>query len=103
MRLSTRKESTRFSSRRVSCVLISHVMRHKYETRGIVLSRSPVGEAIPFVTLLTPELGLVRALAQSIRKPNAKLASALTTFAESSVVLVRGRDGWRLSGAVLEE
>lgn len=78
-------------------------MRHKYETRGIVLSRSPVGEASSFVTLLTPELGLVRALAQSVRRPGAKLAAALATFAESSVVLVHGRDGWRLAGAVLEE
>ncbi|MDD2657109.1 MAG: recombination protein O N-terminal domain-containing protein [Candidatus Pacebacteria bacterium] len=78
-------------------------MRHKYDTRGIVLSRSPIGESSSFVTLLTPELGLVRALAQSVRKSNAKLASSLVTFAESSVVLVRGRDGWRIAGAVLEE
>ena len=78
-------------------------MRHKYETRGIVLSRSPVGEASSFVTLLTSELGLVRALAQSVRRPGAKLAPALATLAESSVVLVRGKEGWRLAGAVLEE
>lgn len=78
-------------------------MRHKYETRGIVLSRTPVGEASSFVTLVTPELGLVRVLAQSVRKPGAKLASALATFVESSVVLVHGRDGWRLAGAVFEE
>ncbi len=76
-------------------------MRHKYETRGIVLARSPVGEASAFVILLTPELGLVRVLAQSVRKPSAKLAAALATFAESSIVLVRGREGWRLAGAVL--
>lgn len=78
-------------------------MRHKYETRGIVLSRSPLGEANAFVTLLTPDLGLVRVRAQGIRKPGAKLAAALATFAESSLVLVRGREGWRLAGAVLEE
>lgn len=78
-------------------------MRHKYETCGIVLSRSSVGEASSFVTLLTSELGLVRVLAQSVRAPGAKLASALATFAESSVVLVHGRDGWRLAGAVFEE
>lgn len=53
--------------------------------------------------LLTPELGLVRALAQSVRKSGAKLAAALATFAESSIVLVHGRDGWRLTGAVLGE
>lgn len=78
-------------------------MRHKYETRGIVLARTHVGEATTFVTLLTPELGLVYARAQSLRKPGAKLAHALTTFAESSLVLVRGKEGWRVAGAVLEE
>lgn len=78
-------------------------MRHKYETRSIVLARSALGESNTFVTLLTPELGLVRARAQGLRRPGAKLAAALTTYAESDVVLVRGREGWRLAGAVLGE
>lgn len=78
-------------------------MRHKYETRGIVLARTNVGEATTFVTLLTSELGLVYARAQSLRKPGAKLAAALTTFAESSLILVRGKEGWRIAGAILEE
>jgi recombinational DNA repair protein (RecF pathway) len=78
-------------------------MRYKYETRGIVLSRASSGEANAFVTLLTPELGLVRARAQGVRRPGAKLAAALATFAESSLVLVRGKEGWRIAGAVLEE
>src|SRR3989344_2925218 len=76
-------------------------MRHKYETRGIVLSRSPVGEASSFVTVLTPELWIVCALAQSVRKSGAKLSPALTTFAESDVVLVRVKEWWRVSGSVL--
>ena len=78
-------------------------MRHKYETRGIVLARANVGEATTLVTLLTPDLGLVQARAQSLRKPGAKLAVALTTLAESDLVLVRGKEGWRVTGAVLEE
>lgn len=78
-------------------------MRYKYETRGIVLARSPSGEANAFVTLLTPGLGLVRARAQGVRRPGAKLAAALATFAESSLVLVRGKEEWRIAGAVLEE
>lgn len=78
-------------------------MRHKYETRGIVLARTHGGEATTFVTLLTSDLGLVQARAQSLRKSGAKLAHALTTFAESSVVLVHGKDGWRVTGSVLEE
>ena len=78
-------------------------MRHKYQTRGIVLSRTSVGEASVFVMLLTEELGLIRALVQGVRKSGAKLASSLTTFSESDVVLVRGKDGWRVAGAVLCE
>lgn len=77
-------------------------MRHKYDTRGIVLSRIPLGEANVLVTILTPELGLVRARAQGIRKSGAKLAAALATLAESEVVLVQGKEGWRVAGAVLE-
>lgn len=77
-------------------------VRHKYETRGIILARSPLGEASAFVTLLTNELGLVRARAQGVRRSGAKLAAALTTYAESRLILVRGREGWRVSGAVLE-
>lgn len=78
-------------------------MRHKYDTQGIVLSRLNTGEAHTLVTSLTADLGLVRARAQSVRKPGAKLASALTTLAESQLVLVRGREGWRVTGAVLAE
>jgi DNA repair protein RecO len=78
-------------------------MRHKYETRGIVLSRSSVGEASTFVTLITQDMGLVRALTQGVRKSGSRLAHALTTFAESDVVLIRGKNGWRLAGAVLAE
>lgn len=78
-------------------------MRHRYETRGLVLSRTPSGEANAFVTLLTPELGLVRARAQGVRRSGAKLAASLATFAESSCVFVRGKEGWRIAGAMLEE
>ena len=78
-------------------------MRHKYETRGIILARSPAGEANAYVTVLSPELGLVRARAQGLRRPGAKLAAALVTLAESELTLVRGKEGWRLTGAVLVE
>ncbi len=45
----------------------------------------------------------MRARAQGVRRPGAKLAAALATFAESSLVLVRGKEDWRVAGAVLEE
>ena len=61
------------------------------------------GEATTLVTLLTSDLGLVQARAQSLRNSGAKLASSLATLTESSVILVRGKEGWRATGAVLEE
>lgn len=78
-------------------------MRHKYETQGIVLSRSPLGEANTLVTIITPSLGVIRARAQGLRKSGAKLSAALVTLAESDLVLVRGKEGWRVAGAVLTE
>lgn len=78
-------------------------MRHKYETRGLVLSRSPLGEAAALLTLLTKDLGIVRARAESVRRSGARLSSSLTTLSESDLVLVRGKEQWRISGAVLRE
>ena len=78
-------------------------MRHKYEPCGIVLSRTPAGEANAFITLLTSDMGVVRARAQGVRRSGAKLSAALATFAESELVLIRGKDGWRIAGAILKE
>lgn len=78
-------------------------MRHKYPTRALVLSRTPIAEESTLLTLLTRDVGLVRARAQGLRKSGAKLAGTLPTLAESDVILVEGKDGWRVSGAILEE
>ncbi len=78
-------------------------MRHKYETRGFVLARMAAGEANTRLALLTHDLGLVWARAQGLRRTGGKLASSLVTFAEADIVLVRGKDGWRVTGAVLVE
>lgn len=77
-------------------------MHHKYVTQSIVLGRHPLTEAGSLITLLTAEFGLVRAKAQGVRKPGAKLASALQTLSESDVTLIHGRGGWRVGGAILE-
>ncbi len=78
-------------------------MRHKYTTRAIVLARSPLAESASLVTLVTEEFGILRARAEGLRKPGAKLAHALQTLYECEVTLVRGKEGWRLSGALLEK
>lgn len=78
-------------------------MRHKYVTYAYVLSRNPVGETGMLLTLLTEELGLIRARADGLRRPGAKLAHALQALDKALVTLVRGKEGWRLSGAVEDE
>lgn len=78
-------------------------MRHKYAVRALVVGRYPIAEESASVLLLTDELGLIRARAQSVRKTSAKLSHALQTFSECDVIVMRGKDGWRLSGAVLVE
>lgn len=78
-------------------------MRHKYVTKAIVLARHPLAESALLVTLLTEEFGVLRARAEGLRKPGAKLAHALQTLDACEVTLVRGKEGWRLSGAVLIE
>ncbi|MDB5195475.1 MAG: repair protein RecO [Parcubacteria group bacterium] len=69
----------------------------------MVLARSPLAEAGLLVTVLTPELGLIRARAEGARRSGAKLAHALQTLNESDLMLVRGKEGWRLTGAVLSQ
>ncbi len=76
-------------------------MRHKYDTQGLVLARTPIAEAGMLVTVLTPDLGLIRARAEGLRRSGAKLAHALQALCESDLMLVRGKEGWRLTGAVL--
>lgn len=78
-------------------------MRARYNTTGIVLARTPLAEASALIHILTEEFGLVRARAQGVRGQGAKLASATQTLAESDIILVRGKEGWRLSGAILTE
>ncbi len=77
-------------------------MRHKYTTGGVVLARTPLREAGMLITLLTPDLGLVRARAEGVRRSGAKLAHALQTLCQSRLMLVRGREGWRITGAALD-
>lgn len=68
---------------------------------GIVLARFPLGEVSATVAVLVPELGVIRARAQGVRRSGAKLAGALTTLSESSLTIVSGAEGWRITGALL--
>jgi DNA repair protein RecO (recombination protein O) len=63
----------------------------RYVTDAIVLSRFDLGEADRVLTLITPQLGKLKAIAKGIRRPSSRLGGSLEPFAELTVALARGR------------
>lgn len=72
---------------------------HIYTTKGIVLSLRPMREADRIYTIMTRDLGLVRAVAIGVRKEASKLRGSIEPFSLSSISLVKGKDYWRLTSA----
>ena len=72
---------------------------HIYNTKGLVLSERPRREADRVYTILTRDLGLVRATALSVRNESSKLRGALEPVTLSLVSLVRGKEYWRTTSA----
>ena len=63
----------------------------RYSTDAIVLSRFDLGEADRVLTLITPDVGKLKAIAKGIRRPTSRLGGSLEPFAELNVALHRGR------------
>lgn len=74
---------------------------HVYNTRAFVLGSRPVREADRLFFLLTPDLGLVMAIAQGVRRPLSRLKGILLDLALADVSLVRGKNSWRITTAAL--
>ncbi|MGB2580335.1 MAG: DNA repair protein RecO [Minisyncoccia bacterium] len=72
---------------------------HIYHTHGIILSSSSVGESNRFYKIFTEELGLVGAMAQSVREGKSKLRYTLQDLSLITVDLVRGKEMWRIVSA----
>ena len=72
---------------------------HIYTTKGIVLSERPIREADRIYSIMTRDLGLVRAAAIGVRKENSKLRGNLEPFSLSMISFVKGKDYWRLTSA----
>ena len=62
-----------------------------YTTEAIVLTRFDLGEADRVLTLITPGLGKIRAVAKGVRRPTSRIGGSLEPFAELTVALARGR------------
>lgn len=67
-------------------------------TRGIVLSKRTAGEANTLVSILTEELGVVRASARSARLERSKLRYGLEPLTQGRFSLVRGKHEWKITG-----
>jgi DNA repair protein RecO (recombination protein O) len=63
-----------------------------YKTEAIVLQHMILGEADRIVTLYTPDLGKIRAVAKGIRRPSSKMVGHLEVLSHTSLLIARGRN-----------
>jgi DNA repair protein RecO len=78
-------------------------MYHIYQTTGWILGGINIGEANRFLDIFTSELGLVRGVAQGVRKLNSKLRYGLQDYSFSKISLVKGKLVWRIVGVEKSE
>ena len=76
---------------------------HIYTTDGIILKRTPFGEANILLHILTRELGLIIASAQSARLFASKLRPALQEYAYVSISCIKGKNGWKITNVIEKE
>ncbi|MDE3089923.1 MAG: DNA repair protein RecO [Chloroflexota bacterium] len=62
-----------------------------YRVEAIVLKRSDFGEADRLLTLYTPDLGKIRAIAKGARKPSSRKSGHVELFTHSALLLAKGR------------
>jgi len=63
-----------------------------YQTEAIIIKRVKLGEADRILTLYTPYLGKIEAVAKGVRRTRSKMAGHLELLTHSQVWLVRGRN-----------
>src|SRR5205085_6428773 len=59
---------------------------------AVVLKAIDYGEADKILTLYTPSLGKVRAIAKGVRRVTSRMAGHLDLFAHATVLLIHGRN-----------
>jgi DNA repair protein RecO (recombination protein O) len=74
-----------------------------YKTEGIVLKKIDAGETDALFTIYTKDFGKIRAVAQGVKKEEAKLKGHLEPLSLASLQFVSGRNGERLTHAELFE
>ena len=70
-----------------------------YQTEAIIIKKIKLGEADRILTLYTPHLGKIQAVAKGVRRPRSKLAGHLELLTHSLVSLARGRNIDTITGS----
>jgi DNA repair protein RecO (recombination protein O) len=63
-----------------------------YQTEAIIIKKTKLGEADRILTLYTPHLGKIQAVAKGVRRPRSKLSGHLELLTYSLVSLARGKN-----------
>jgi len=70
-----------------------------YQTEAIIIKKTKLGEADRILTLYSPELGKIQAVARGVRRPKSKMAGHLELLTHSKISLARGRNLDIITGA----
>ncbi len=66
-------------------------MSQVYKATGIILKGMPFGEADRLLTILSPEVGLLKAIAPNARKPKSLLRGRCEVFVVNEFLITKGR------------
>ena len=78
-------------------------MYQKYQTDALVLKSRESGEADRSIYLYTRDFGLVNSRCRAVRTEKSKMRYALQNYSRARVGLIRGRQNWRIAGAIALE
>ncbi|MBN1644173.1 MAG: DNA repair protein RecO [Dehalococcoidales bacterium] len=70
-----------------------------YQTEAVIIKKTKLGEADRILTLYTPDLGKIQAVAKGVRRPKSKMAGHLELLTHSQVNLSRGRNLDTITGS----
>jgi len=63
-----------------------------YKTEAIIIKKTKLGEADRILTLFTPHLGKIQAVAKGVRRPRSKMSGHLELLTHSLIPLARGKN-----------
>ncbi|RJQ39676.1 MAG: DNA repair protein RecO [Dehalococcoidia bacterium] len=63
-----------------------------YQTEALIIRKTRLGEADRILSLYTPKLGKIQAVAKGVRRPRSKMSGHLELVTHSLVSLARGRN-----------